>query len=163
MTKDIHYDESNVNHETIDSVNDEKDICLTQDSQEDFDFIDNDEVPNEFIEGEVDNYSIELPIPYACEIDYQSIDRSETTELQDVPIQVAIEQEIEECIEEVVGDMTLPEMYSSDVKIHTDVKLEMPMIKSCETVDLQYEQEIEECVASETVELPDISVRVTYE
>ena len=39
LTKDIHYDESNVNHETIDSVNDEKDICLTQDSQEDFDVI----------------------------------------------------------------------------------------------------------------------------
>ena len=94
-----------VNRELIDFVKDEKDTCLTQDSQEDFDFIDSVEI--ERIEGKVDNYSIEYPITYACgEIDYQSIDKSEKPELQDVPIQVAIEQEIEECIEEVVSDMT---------------------------------------------------------
>ena len=136
---------------------------MTQDLQEDFHFIDDDEVPNEFIEGEVDNYSIQLSVSYVCEIDYQIIDKSETTELQDVPIQVAIEQEIEECIEEVVSDMTLSEMYSTDVKINTDMKLEVPTIKSCETVDLQYEQETEECIASETVELSDIPVRIAYE
>ena len=51
--------------------------------------------------------------------------------------------------------MTPPEMYSPDAKIHIDMKSEMPIIKSCETVDLQYEQEI--------VELPDIHVRDTYE
>ena len=43
-------------------------------------------------------------------IDFQGIDKSETTELQDLPIEVANEQELEECMqEEVVSDMTLPE------------------------------------------------------
>ena len=65
--------------------------CLTQDSQEDFDFIEGVEI--ELTEGKVDNYSMEYPITYAHgEIDYQSIDKSETTELQDVSIQVTIEQ-----------------------------------------------------------------------
>ena len=115
MTKEIHCDgsinsQNDVNYinqaigELIDSVKDERDTCLTQDSQEDFDFIDS--VDIELIEGKVDNYCIELSIPYVHgEIDYQSIDKSETTELQDVPIQVAIEQGIEECIEEVVSDV----------------------------------------------------------
>ena len=144
LTKDIHYDESNVNHETTDSVNDEKDICLTQDSQEVFDFIDDDEVPDELIEGEVDNYSIELSIPYACDIDYQSIDKSKTTELQDVPIQVANVQEIEECVEEVVSDMTLPEMCSADEKIHTDeLKLEMSKINAVEICEMPNETKSE--------------------
>ena len=109
----------------IDSVKDEKDLsnrdlvekdtCLLQDSQEDFNFIDDDDVPNQFIEGEVNIYSTELSIPCVHEeIDYPSIDKSETTEIQDVPIQVAIEQEIEECIEEVVSDVTLPEVYRVD-------------------------------------------------
>ena len=102
---------------------------MTQDSQEDFDFIDSVEI--ECIEGKVDNYYIEYPITCAHgEIDYQSIHTSETVTLHDVPIQVAIEQEIEECIEEVVSDMTLPEVYRIDTEIHTDVQLETPMIKS---------------------------------
>ena len=72
------------------------------------------------------------------EVDYESIDESETTELQDVPIQVVIEQEIEEkCVEEVVNDIPLQEMYKADAKIHTDVKLEMPIIKPYEVVKLQ--------------------------
>ena len=36
-------------------------------------------------------------------------------------------------------------------------------IGECKTVELQDEQEIEESIASETVELPKIPVRVTYE
>ena len=162
MTKQIHFDDStnspnNVNYvtyELIDSVKDEKDLsnrelvekdtCLMQDSQEDFNFIDDDYVLNEFIEGEVDNYSIELSIPYVHEeIDYQSIDKSETTELQDVPIQVAIEQEIEECIEEVVSDVILPEVYRVDEKIHTDTKFEIPIIKSSEQCVMQSELKLE--------------------
>ena len=62
LTKDINHDVSAnsqhkvnyVNQEPIDSVKGGKDTCLTQDLQED------DEVPNEFIEGEVDDYSTTL-------------------------------------------------------------------------------------------------------
>ena len=64
------------------------------------------------------------------EIDFQGIDKSETTELQDVPIEVANEQEPEECMQEVASDMTLPEICRVDEKIHTDVQLETPIIKS---------------------------------
>ena len=121
---DVNY----VNHPLIDFVKDEKDTCLTQDPQEDFDFIDSVEI--ELIEGKVDNYSIEHPITYACgEVDFQSIDNCETVKLQDVPIEVANEQEIEECIEEVVSDMTLPEVYRVDTE-KTHRQLETPMIKS---------------------------------
>ena len=46
------------------------------------------------------------------EIDYQGIDECKTEKLQDKPIGVANEQELEECMqEEVVSDMTLPEIY----------------------------------------------------
>ena len=64
------------------------------------------------------------------EIDFQGIDKSETTELQDVPIKVANEQELEECMQEVVSDTTLPEICRVDEKIHKDVQLEIPIIKS---------------------------------
>ena len=123
--------QNDVNHELIDFFKDEKDTDLTQDSQEDFDFIDGVDVSIGLIEGKVDNYSTEYPIRYASgEVDYHSIDKGETAELQDVPIEVTNEQEIEECIEEVVSDMTLPEGYRVEMKIHTDVKLEIPIIKS---------------------------------
>ena len=63
---------------------------MTQDSQEDFDFIDDVDVPIELIEGKVDNYSIEHPITYACgEVDFQSIYKCEMEKLQDVSIDVA--------------------------------------------------------------------------
>ena len=65
------------------------------------------------------------------EIDSQGIDECKTEKLQDIPIEVAKEQELEECMqEEVVSDMTLPEIYRVDERIHTDVQLEMPIIKS---------------------------------
>ena len=101
---------------------------MTQDSQEEFDFIDGDDV---LIELMVDIYSIEHPITYAHgEVDFQSIDKCEMVKLQDVPIEVTNEQEIEECIqEEVVSDMTLPEVYRVDTEIYTDIQLETPMIK----------------------------------
>ena len=41
-------------------------------------------------------------------------------------------QEREECTEEVVNDVTLPEVYRVDEKIHTGVKIEIPIIKSVE-------------------------------
>ena len=121
---DVNY----INHvigELIDSVKDEKDTCLTQDSQ---DVIDGVDVPIKPIQGKVDNYSMEYPITYACgEVDFQSIDKCEMVKLQDGAIEVhkehvPNEQEIEECIqEEVVSDMTLPEVYRVDTEIHTDV------------------------------------------
>ena len=65
------------------------------------------------------------------EIDSQGIDGYKTVKLQDVPIKVVNEQELEECMqEEVVRVMTLPEIYSIDERIHTDVQLEIPIIKS---------------------------------
>ena len=126
-------------------MKDEKNTCLTQDPQEDFDFIDGDDVLIELTEGKVDNYSIEYPITYACgEVDFQSIDKSETIELQDVPIQVVIEQEIAECIQEaVVSNVTLPEAYRVDEKIHTDIKLEISIIKSEEPCVMQSKLKLE--------------------
>ena len=87
--------QNDVNHvigELIDSVKDEKNICLTQDSQEDFDFIDGVDVPFELIQGKVDNYSMENPITYAHGgVDFQSTDKCEMVKLQDVPIEVTNE------------------------------------------------------------------------
>ena len=65
------------------------------------------------------------------EIDSQGIDECKTEKLQDIPIEVANEQELEECMqEEAVSDMTLPEIYRADEKIQTDVQLEILIIKS---------------------------------
>ena len=65
------------------------------------------------------------------EIDFQGIDEYKIVKLQDVPIKVVNEQEIEECIqEEIVSDMILPEICGVDEKIHTDVQLDIPIIKS---------------------------------
>ena len=69
LQNDVNY----INHvtdEPIDSVKDEKDTCLTQDSQ-DFDFVAGVDVPTDHIEGKVDNYPIEHPIAYAhVEVDF---------------------------------------------------------------------------------------------
>ena len=65
------------------------------------------------------------------EIDFQGIDEYKIVKLQDVPIKGVNEQELEECMqEEIVSNMTLPEIYRVDEKIHTDVQLEIPIIKS---------------------------------
>ena len=65
------------------------------------------------------------------EIESQGIDECKTEKLQDIPSEVANKQELEECIQkEVVSDVTLPEIYRVDEKIHTDVQLEIPIIKS---------------------------------
>ena len=65
------------------------------------------------------------------ETDFQGIDECKIVELQDVPIEIANEQELKECMqEEVVSDITLPEVYRVDEKIHTDIKLETPIIKA---------------------------------
>ena len=60
------------------------------------------------------------------EIDFQGIDKCKIVELQ-----VADEKELEECMqEEAVSDIILPEVYRVDAKKHTDVKLEIPIIKA---------------------------------
>ena len=65
------------------------------------------------------------------ETDSQGIDECKTETLQDISIEVANKQELEECMqEEVVSDMTLPEIYRVDERVHTDVQLEIPIIKS---------------------------------
>ena len=77
------------------------------------------------------------------EIDSQGIDECKTEKLQDIPIEVVNEQEIEECMQEgVVSDMNLPEIYRVDEKIHTDVQLEIPIIKSEEMCMVQDEPKL---------------------
>ena len=76
------------------------------------------------------------------EIDFQGIDECKIVELQDVPIEVANEQEIEECTVEVVSYMTLPEVYRVDTEIHTGVQLETPIIKSEERCVMQNEPKL---------------------
>ena len=65
------------------------------------------------------------------EINSQGIDECKTEKLQDIPIEVVNEQDLEEIMqEEVVSDMTWLEIYRVDERIHTDVQLEIPIIKS---------------------------------
>ena len=131
--------------DSVDSESLDVDPYWVQDSEKNSEIIDDIEVPIGFIEGKIENYSTEPSITYESE-EFQSIDEckkidlqdeqeieesivSETVELPDIPIRDVEEQEIEECIEEVLSDMTLPKMCSADGKIHTDeLKLEMPKI-----------------------------------
>ena len=63
--------------------------------------------------------------------------------MQDIPIEITNEQEIEECMqEEVFSDMALPEIYRVDEKIHTDVQLEIPIIKSEKMCMMQDDQKL---------------------
>ena len=78
-----------------------------------------------------DNQVIEEFMLEEEEIDSQGIDECKTEKLQDVPIKVVNEEELEECMqEEVVSDMTLPEIYGVHERICTDLQLEIPIIKS---------------------------------
>ena len=128
---DVNY----INHvigEPIDSVKDKKDTCLTKDTKEKFGNIEEIDVLIEFIERMKDSYFIEIPVTYVYEVNLQSIDKCEMVGLQDVPIGVTNEKEIEACIQEedVVSGMALPEVCRVDTEIHTDVQLEIPVIKS---------------------------------
>ena len=97
---------------------------MTEARQEFFGNIEEIDVPIEFIERMEDSYFIENPMTYVYEVDLQSIDKCEMIELQDVPIEVTNEQEIEACIqeEEVVSDMALPDVHRVNIEIHTDVQ-----------------------------------------
>ena len=131
----IEFDTSLTQH-SVDSESIDIDPYLGQDSEKNTEIIQDIEVPIEFIEGKIENYSTEPSITYESE-GFQSIDEcktidiqdeqeieecivSETVELPDIPIRDIEEQEIEECIEEVVSDMTLPKLCSADEKLHTD-------------------------------------------
>ena len=141
----------------IDSVKDEKNIGLTQDLQENVEFVQGVSVPTKIIEGEVGDYSIQCSItpPHAENI--QDIDIYYMVEMPDTPtriaddqvieefmleeidfqgidkckiveLQVADEQELEECMqEEAVSDILLPEVYRIDTEIHMGVQLEIPI------------------------------------
>ena len=105
-------------------------ISSHEESIQDIDIYDVVEMPN--IPTRItDDQVIEEFMLEEEEIDSQSIDECNTDKLQDIPIEVANKQELEECIqEEVVSDITLSEIYRVDERIHTDVQLEIPIIKS---------------------------------
>ena len=102
-------------------------MCLVQDSQKNIEIINDIEVPNKS-EEETEIQSID-----ECKtVDLQDeLDWWEPVEMPDIPIRVTEEQEIEENIkEEVVSDMTLPEMCNAEVRMHkNELKLELPIIK----------------------------------
>ena len=91
-----------INHvigEPIDFVKDEKDTCLAKDTQENFGNIDEIDGLIESTERMEDSCFIENPMLYVYEVALQSIDKCEMVELQDVPIEVSNEQEIEVCVQ----------------------------------------------------------------
>ena len=73
---------------------------MTKDAQEKFGNIEEINVLIEFMERMEDIYCIENPMTYVYEVDLQNIDKCEMVELQDAPIEVTNEQEIEACIQE---------------------------------------------------------------
>ena len=77
---DTHLTQNSVNYEQIGV-----DPFLVQDSQQNTEIIDDIEVPIEFIEGKIDNYSTEPSITYKSkeETDFESIDECKTVDLQD--------------------------------------------------------------------------------
>ena len=70
-------------------------------------------------------------------------------EMPDIPIRVTEEKEIEESIKEEecikeISDIILPEMCSTDEKIHTDeLKLETPIINTVEIGEIPSEVKLE--------------------
>ena len=129
---------------------------MVQDSEKNVEIMDEIEVPIEFIEGKIENYSTEPSISYRSE-EFQSIDECKTIDLQD-------KQEMEECIvsktvklpdipirdieeqevEEVVSDVILPEMCSTKENLCTDkLKLEVPKINAVEICKMPSETKSE--------------------
>ena len=67
---------------------------------------------------------------------------SETVEFREILVRVIYEQE--ECIKEEISDMSLPEMCSTDEKIHTDeLKLETSKINTAEISEMPSEIKLE--------------------
>ena len=89
--------------------------------------------------------------------------------LQDVPIEVTNEQEIEACIEDIVSDMTLPEVYRVDTEIHMGIQLETAMRKLEEKCVTQSEPKLVQDMAllcdtptpPQTIALPMIGQKVS--
>ena len=104
---------------------------MTQDLQENVESIQSVSIVTTIIEGKVDDYSIQHSVTSPYQENIQNIDIYDVVEMPDIPTRIAGDQVIEEfMLEEVVSDMTLPEIYRVDEKIHTDVQLEIPIIKS---------------------------------
>ena len=111
----------------------------------------------EFIEGKVDNYYPETHITYESEkeTEIQSIDDCKTVDLQD-------ELALWEPVEILDNPMRLTDGQIIEQFMLEEEDIEFQGIDEGKIVDLQDEQEIEECIASETVELPEIPVRIAY-
>ena len=71
--------------------------------------------------------------------------------MPDIPVRVAYEKE--ECIKEEISDMILPEMYTTEVRIHKDeLKLEMPKINAVEICEMPSETKFEMSILEEPSE-----------
>ena len=117
------------------------DECKIVDLQSELDLWEPKQTPDTpiiLVEGQIlEEFMLEEDIEFQgidkCKIvelqDEQEIERcvaSETVGLPEMPVRIACEQE--ECIEEEICDMSLPEMYSIEESIHTDrLKLETPI------------------------------------
>ena len=77
----IEFDTS-LTQDSVDSESIDIDSYLVQDSEKNNEIIDNIEVPIEFIEGKIENYSTEPSITYGSE-EFQSIGKCKTIDLQD--------------------------------------------------------------------------------
>ena len=84
---------------SVDSESKDVDTCLVQDLQEN---LDDTEVPIEFVEGKIDNYSTEPSSTHESEeeTDFQSRDECKTVELKE-------EQKLEECLRKEVDSETV--------------------------------------------------------
>ena len=183
LAKDQHDNISNTNSQSnVSPVNCEPinlETSLTQDLQENVEYIQSVSIVTTSIEGKVYDYPIQHSVTSSHEeniqdidiydmvempdistkitddqvieefmleeeeIDFQGIDEYKIQKLQDMPIEVANGQELEECMqEEVVSDMTLPEIYRVDERIHADVQLEIPIIRSEEGHIVQHESKL---------------------
>ena len=146
-----------VNYEPIEVQSQSVGENITVDSQDELDLWELVEIPDtptrlaegkileEFVlEGEIEFQGIDK-----CKIvelqDEQDIERwiaSETVGLPEIPVRIAYDQE--ECIEEEICDMSLPEMYSAEESIHTDkLRLETPIINEVEINEIPREVKLE--------------------
>ena len=105
------------------------DECIIVDLQDEVDLLEPEQIPDTPItlaEGQIlQEFMLEEEIEFhgldKCKIvelpDGQEIDR-ETVGLPEMPVRIACEQE--ECIEEEICDLSLPEMYGIEESMHTD-------------------------------------------
>ena len=133
------------------------DESITVDSQDELDFWEPVEIPDtltKFADGQIlEKFILEEEIEFQgidkCKIvelqDEQDIERciaSEKVGLPEMPVRITYDQE--ECIEEEICDMSLPEMYSTEESIHTaELRLETPIINEVEINEIPREVKLE--------------------